>query len=97
MLAHDFFGGLDAFHLRHGDVHEHDVGIGAIVFGDGGHAVSRFARDLSAEGFDHARQILAGEDGIVHDQIADRLAVLAAFYWCELLHNNLLRSIAKLC
>ncbi len=27
MLAHDPLRGLDAFHLRHGDVHEHDVGM----------------------------------------------------------------------
>src|SRR6267142_3846042 len=36
MAANDALGGLNAFHLRHGDVHEHDVGSGAFVFGDGG-------------------------------------------------------------
>ena len=87
---HDLLGRFDAFHLRHGDVHEHDVGMGAVVFGDGGQAVSGFARDLAAESFDHAGQILAREDGVVHDQVADWLPVFAAFYWCKLLHNNLL-------
>src|SRR6185295_8814357 len=79
MLRHDLLGRLDPFHLRHGDVHEHDVGIGAVVFGDGGHSVAGFTRHLAAESFHDPRQVFAGEDGIVHHQVADRLAVLAAF------------------
>src|SRR5713226_2637182 len=62
MLPHNFLRGLDAFHLWHGDVHEHDVGAGTLVLGYGGHAVARFAGQLSAECFDHARQVLAGPD-----------------------------------
>ena len=86
---HDFFGSLNAFHLRHGDIHEHDVRMGAVELADRGQAISGFGRDLSAKGFDHAGQILAREYGIVHDQVADRLPVLAAFDCCKLLHNIL--------
>src|SRR6266704_536834 len=48
VLANDSFSGLDAFHLRHGDIHENDVRLGAIVFGDRGAAVARFSCDLAA-------------------------------------------------
>src|SRR5712692_4244290 len=66
MLPHNFLGGLNPFHLWHGDVHEHDVGTGTLVLGYGVHAVARFASQLSAECFDHTGQVLAGEDGIIH-------------------------------
>src|SRR5215471_4236650 len=36
MRLHNPFCGLDTFHLRHGDIHEHDVGMGTVIFGDGG-------------------------------------------------------------
>src|SRR4051812_4057169 len=39
VLTNDSLGGLDAFHLWHGDVHENDVWLGAIVLGDRGAAV----------------------------------------------------------
>src|SRR2546427_8279146 len=86
MLPHNLLGGLDAFHLWHGDVHEHDVRAGTLVLCYGGHAVARFTSHLSAECFDHAGQVFAGEDGIIHHEIPHRLTVLAAFHWCKLLH-----------
>src|SRR5256885_755803 len=46
-------------------------------------------RNLPAETFDHAGQIFSRKYGIVDDQIADRLPVFAAFYWCDLLHTDL--------
>ena len=79
MLAHDLLGRLDPFHLRHGDVHEHNIGIDALVFGNGSHAVAGFTCHLAAKGFYNAGQILAGEDRIVDHQIAHRLTVLGSF------------------
>src|SRR5580700_9586770 len=86
MLLHDLLGRLDPLHLGHGHVHENNVGLEALIFGYGGHAISGFAGDLATECFDHPGQILAGEDGIVHYQVADRLPVLTAFHWRKLLH-----------
>src|SRR5579863_2971364 len=88
MLLHDPFSRLDPFHLRHGDIHEHDVRMHAVELADGGQAVAGLSRHLPAERLDHAGQILAGKHGVVHDQIADRLTVFATFYWCELLHSQ---------
>src|SRR5579864_330718 len=87
VLLHNFFGGLNAFHLRHGDVHEHDIRPETLVFADGGQTVSGLARDLAAKAFDNAAQVLAREDGVVHDQILDRLTVLASLDCCKLLHT----------
>src|SRR6266567_4291027 len=89
MLLHNPFGSLDAFHLRHGDVHEHDVRMRAVELADGSQAVAGFSRHLPAEGFDHAGKILTGKHGVVHNQVADRLPVLTAFYGCKLLHTDL--------
>jgi hypothetical protein len=75
MFLDDALDGFDAFHLWHGDVHEHDIRLGASVFGDGGAAIARLADYLAAKGFDHLRKTLSREDGIVHDQVADGLAV----------------------
>src|SRR5713226_8991190 len=86
MQPHNLLGGCDAFHLWHGDVHEHDVGTGSLVLGYCGHAVARFAGHLPAECFDHAGQVFAGEDGIIHHEIAYRLTVFAASYWRKLIH-----------
>src|SRR5271169_2235523 len=94
MLLNDPFSRLDSFHLRHGDVHEHNVRMRAVELADGSQAVPGLGRHLPAERFDHAGQILAGKYGVVHDQIADRLPVLAAFYWCKLLHTVLPLSTA---
>src|SRR5271169_4135098 len=94
MLLDNPFGSFDSFHLRHGDVHEHDVWMRAVELADGSQAVPGLCRHLPAERFDHAGQILAGKHGVVHDQIADRLPVLAAFYWCKLLHTILPLSTA---
>src|SRR4030095_953808 len=73
--------------LRHGDIHEHDVWMSALIFGDGGQSVTSFTRYVPAKAFNHAGQVLAGKDGVVHDQIADWLAILASFYRHELLHK----------
>src|ERR1700690_1540982 len=86
MLLHNLLGSLDPLHLGHRDVHQHDVRRGALIFGYSGHTVSRFARHLATEGFDHSGQILTREDGIVHYQVADWLTILSAFHWCKLLH-----------
>src|SRR6266496_6458624 len=90
MLLDDPFGSFNPFHLRHGDIHEHDVRMGAVELADGSQAVSGFSRHLPAEGFDHAGQILTGKHGVVHDQVADRLPNLTAYHWCKLLHTDLL-------
>src|SRR5580700_3745338 len=95
MRLNDFLSGFDTLHLRHGDVHEHDVGMGPVELADGGQPIPGLGRHLPAKTFDHAGQILAGEHGIVDDQVTDRLSVLASFYWCKLLHNNLLEQIAS--
>src|SRR5580704_14577422 len=95
MLLHDALGRFDPFHLRHGDIHEHDVRMRAVVFADCSQAVAGLGRHLPAEGFDHASQVLTGENRVVYDQVANRLPVLAAFYRCKLLHKPpLLVSIA---
>src|SRR5262249_5245572 len=80
---------LDPFHLRHGDVHEHDVGMSPVVFRDGGQAIACLAGHLSTKGLDHASQVLARKDGIVDDQVAHWLPIFAAFDWRKLLHNIL--------
>src|SRR5882762_3283318 len=89
ILAHDTLDRFNAFHLRHGDVHEHDVRLGAIEFGDGGEAVTGFARDFAAEELHHFNDVLPGEDRIVHHQISDGLAVFPE-QSSELWHNHLL-------
>src|SRR5438045_1391822 len=89
MLLHDPFGRLDPFHLRHGDIHEHDVRMGAVKLADRGQAVAGLGRNLPAETLDHAGQLLPGKYGIVADQIPDRLPVFAVLYWCNLLHTAL--------
>ena len=48
--------------------------------------IASLARYLSAEAFDDLRQILAREDGIIHDQVVDRLPVFF-HQWSKLLHN----------
>src|ERR1700683_2150509 len=75
MFLDDTLDGFDPFHLRHRYVHQKDIRLGASVFGDGRAAIARFADYLSAEGFDHFREALSREDGIVHDQVAYGLAV----------------------
>src|SRR5215469_9622379 len=91
VLAYDALDGLDALHLRHGDVHKHDIGLGAVVFRNGRQAVAGFTRYFAAELLNHLDQVLAGEDGVVHHQIADRLLVFSK-QRSELLHDLLLNS-----
>ena len=67
MLLDDPFGCFDPLHLRHGNVHEHDVRMCAVELADSGQAVTGFSRHLSAERFDHAGQVLTCKYGIVHD------------------------------
>ena len=67
MLLDDFFRCLDPLHLRHRDVHQHDVGVGAVIFGDRRQTVARLAGYLPTEGLDHAGQIPAREDGVIHN------------------------------
>ena len=50
----------------------------------------------AAEGLDHLRQALSREDGVVHDQVADRLAVFLARKCFELFHDDLLRETPSL-
>ena len=78
MRAHDALGRLDAFHLRHRDVHQHHVRLQTVVLRDGGEAIAGFSGDLSAELLDHLGDVLAREDGIVHHKEPHRLPVLAA-------------------
>src|SRR5277367_757022 len=86
MLLHNLLGSFDPLHLGHGDVHQHDVRLEALIFGYGGHAIPGFACNLATECFNHPGQILACEDGIVHYQVANWLTVLTALDWYKLLH-----------
>src|SRR3954462_11730018 len=89
MLLHYAFSRFDPFHLRHGNVHEHDVRMSAVELADGSQAVAGFSRHLPAKTLDHAGEIFPGKNGVIYDQVADRLPVLAALYWCKLLHTDL--------
>src|ERR1700683_2341952 len=91
VISDNALHGLDALHLRHGDVHQHDIWRGTGVFGDGGQAVARLASHRAAKSLDHFGQAFAREDGVVHDQIADRLLVLLACEGFGFLHDDLLR------
>src|SRR2546423_4165858 len=77
MLTHDSLDSLDAFHLRHGDIHEHDVRRSALELGDSGEAVTGFTGDFSTKELDHLDDVLAREDGIIHDEIANGFVVFA--------------------
>src|SRR5689334_6420666 len=81
MRAHNAFRRLNAFHLRHGDVHQHHVRRGAVVFRDGRAAIAGFAHNLAAKGLNHLGHVLAREDRIVYHQVPDRLAVFAYQHW----------------
>src|SRR3954469_18455021 len=85
MPLDDFLSSFDAFHLWHGDIHDDDIRVKAIIFGDRSLAVSSFADQLAAKSFNDAGQVFAGEDGVIHYQVADWLAIFA-FYCRELLH-----------
>src|SRR5262249_28083692 len=56
----------------------------------GRQSISGFAGHLPPKTFNDSAQVLARKNGVVHDQIADRLTVFASFYWCKLLHIPLL-------
>ncbi len=74
-MTDDALDRFDAFHLRHGDVHEHDVRLGAVELGDGGETITGFAGNFSAEELYHLDDVLAREDRVVHHEIADGLIV----------------------
>src|SRR5437660_3471508 len=96
MGPHDALRGFNAFHLRHGDVHEHHVGRSAVKFGNGGAAITGFADDLAAECLDHLRNVFARENRVIHHQVAYWPAVFPKQYW-KLVHNNsLLTTPTKL-
>src|SRR5229473_5067381 len=88
MVAHDLLRRLDAFHLRHGDIHQNDVGCQPFVLADCRNSVASLADYLSTECFDHSSQVLAGEHGVIHDQIAHRLSVFAPSYGRKLVHDT---------
>ena len=88
MVAHDLLRRLNAFHLRHGDIHQNDVGHQPFVLADRRNSVARLADYLSPECFDHPGQVLAGKHGVIHDQIAYRLSVFAPFYGRKLFHGT---------
>ena len=75
VLPHDPLHRLNSFHLWHGDVHQHDVRLAAVIFRDRRQPVACFPGHFPAELLDHLDQVFAGEDGVVHHQIADRLLV----------------------
>src|SRR2546426_8881200 len=64
MLPHNLLGGLDAFHLWHGDVHEHDVRAGTLVLCYGGDAARPLPRALSRHRFLPSGPGFAGGDRI---------------------------------
>jgi hypothetical protein len=86
VLAHDALGGFNAFHQRHGNVHQHHVRANAFVLGDGGAAVARFAGDLPAKLLHHARQVFARKHRVVHQKVANTLSVFS-LYRRERLHS----------
>src|SRR5260370_8881454 len=49
MLPDDALDGFNALHLGHGDVHENDVGLGAVELGNGREAIPLFPDDSTAE------------------------------------------------
>src|SRR5947209_15678853 len=91
MSTDDALRGLNAFHLRHGDIHQHHVWRGAVVFGNGGAAVAGLADNLAAKGFNHLGNVFAGKDGVIYHEVANRFAVFS-YYQRELVHNFLLTS-----
>ena len=92
MLPHDALHRLDAFHLWHGDVHEHDVRLRAVEFRDSCQAIAGFTGHFPAEHLDHLDDVFASEYRVVHYQVADRLVVFAN-QRRELLHGLLLHSL----
>src|SRR3954452_8610699 len=86
MLPHDAFRCLDTFHLRHRDVHQHDVRLGTVVLGDRRTAIARLTSDLAAKCFDHAGQVLASKNGVIHHKVADGRLVLTSDQSRKLLH-----------
>src|SRR6185437_7218051 len=53
---------------------------------NGSAAIARLADDLAAERLEHLGDVFAGEDRVVHDQVAHRLVVFASNYRSKLLH-----------
>src|SRR5262249_5293523 len=79
---------LDAFHLRHGDVHQYQIGMDSLVLCDCGAAVARFAHDFAAERLQHLGEVLAREDRVVDYQISHWLVVPCSNQCSKLLHDR---------
>ncbi len=77
VLPHNALHRLDPFHLRHGNVHEHDVRSNPVEFRDGRQAIPGFAGHFAAEHLDHFDEILAREDGVVYHKVANRLIIFS--------------------
>ena len=90
MLLHDPLDGFDSLHLRHGDVHQNHVGIRPGVLRNGRTAVASFADNLAAKSAYHLRNGLSREHRIVHDEIANGLAVLLSPQGFKRFHEDLL-------
>src|ERR1700688_4619181 len=91
VLANDALHGFNAFHLRHGDVHQDDIRLGTVELGDGGETVASLARHFPAESLDHFDEVLAREYGVVYHQVADGFIVFA-LQSSELWHKSLLKA-----
>src|SRR5258708_34302858 len=87
VCPHDALGGLDAFHLGHGDVHQHHVRRGPVIFGDSGAATAALTGDFSAERLHHLGDVLTGEHRVIHHQITDWRVVFTKQNW-KLVHKN---------
>src|SRR5438067_426291 len=88
MLAHDALNRLDAFHLWHGDVHEDDVGLGALVFGNGGAAVAGFSGKLSTKRLEQLHDVFPREYRVVNHQVSNGFLIFTANQSGKLLHNK---------
>src|SRR5882724_3334559 len=75
ILAHNALDRFDAFHLRHGNVHQDDIRLRAVLLSDSRQAVTGFAGNVAAEELHHLDDILSREDRVVHNEIADRLVI----------------------
>ena len=87
MLPHDALNGFDAFHLRHGDVHEDDVGFGALVLSNCGAAVAGFPGELSAKRLEQLHNVFSREYRVVNDQVANGFFIFTANQSGKLLHR----------
>src|SRR5690242_14955718 len=88
MLLDNALSGLNPFHYRHGDIHQDEIWLQAVIFRDSRGAISSLTGDLTTKRFDDAGQVLPGKHRIIYYQKADWLPILT-LYWYKLLHNRL--------